>query len=271
MLNNGKFKIVINMSNFFQKLHLLLLSTKVIKNWHVYPLSYFGFIRGSVIFHLKNGLNLVVRSPKKSTDIHIFTEIWLENEYDDEFLKIQDNDVIIDIGAHAGYFSLKASSYCKNGKIFSFEPFPDNFKILKENIQINNIQNITANNIAISNRNGKQKLYLGHDSTNSLVKKKSNSIEVSTIKLENVFEQYDILSCDLLKIDCEGAEYEIILDLNPEILKKIKKISMEYHIIPELDYTGEKLVSFLKSNNFKVTSKKLSQTTGLLFATNLLQ
>ena len=230
--------------NFFQKLNFLFLALKFIKNWYAYPLSYFGLTRNFSIFNLKNGLKLIIRPPKQSTDIHIFTEIWLENEYDDQFLEIQENDIIIDVGAHVGYFSLKAALICNKGKIFAFEPLSDNFKILKRNIEINRIQNIFAKNLAVSNHDGKQKLYLGHDSTNSLVKKKLNHVEVSTVNLESIFNQYNLSKCNILKLDCEGSEYDILLNLDCKILKKIKKICMEYHMIPELDLSEKNLISF---------------------------
>ena len=253
------------------KIQLFLKSISILDNWYQYPLHYFGFTHDSCVFQTKNGLQLIIRSSKTSIDIHIFTEIWIEEEYDENGFEINSHDIIIDIGAHAGFFSLKAAVTCTKGKIFSYEPFPKNFEMLKKNLELNNISNVYTKNVAVSKDVGKCKLYLGNDSTNSIIKQKEIFIEVSTVNLEQIFDEHNLDNCDLLKLDCEGSEYEILFNTNPEILKKIKKICMEYHEIPELDYTEEKLTSFLKSNNFKVTSKKLSQTTGLLFATNLLQ
>jgi FkbM family methyltransferase len=253
------------------KIRLFLKSMNVLKNWYQYPLSYFGLVQNLCIFKTTKGPKLIIRSSKTSTDIHIFTEIWIEGEYDENGFEIKSDDIVIDIGAHAGFFSLKASQTCTRGKILSFEPFPNNFEILKKNLELNNISNIYPKNIAVSKDVGKCKLYLGHDSTNSIVKQKEHFIEVSTTTLEKIFDDNKLTHCNLLKLDCEGSEYEILFSTNPSIFKKIKKICMEYHVIPESKYTVEELILFLENNNFIVKNKNISQTTGMIFATNMLQ
>lgn len=256
------------MSNLFQKINFFIRSWKIIKNWYAYPLCYFNLIKDPTVFHISNGPDLLIRSPNKFTDIHIFTEIWIDGEYDEHDFEINSNDTIIDIGAHTGFFSLKAATMCTKGKIFSYEALPANFEMLKKNLKLNAISNIHAKNIAVSKNNGKCKLYLKHDSTNSLVKKAENFIEIPTVNLEQIFDENNLNDCDLLKLDCEGSEYDILFNTNSKTLKKIKKICMEYHVIPEHNYTDKELISFLELNNFKVKKKNISKNTGMIFAIN---
>ena len=66
-------------------------------------------------------------------------------------------------------------------------------------------------------------------SAHSLNKKSKVSVDVLCTTLDDIFFENNVECCDLLKMDCEGAEYEIILSASMETLKKISQIIMEYH------------------------------------------
>ena len=69
-----------------------------------------------------------------------------------------------------------------------------------------------------------------------------------------------------MKIDCEGAEYEILFSLSKKELEKIKKISMEFHNYGE--YTGEDLAKFLHKNGFKIKLINDGKMFGRIYASN---
>jgi FkbM family methyltransferase len=212
------------------KFSILLKCIKLVKNWHVIPLTYYGLAKDEfVIVKLRNGLKIKLRT--NSTDLQAFFNVWIIQEYQREHgFKINTDDVIIDIGGHIGLFTLYCSQFCRNGKIFSFEPIRENYEILLENIKQNDIRNVKPSNIAISNKNGKICIYLSDDqAAHSFYKVGEKSIEIETTTLENVIRSEDIEKCNLLKLDCEGAEYDIIDSLTDDITKKIEKISLEYH------------------------------------------
>ena len=75
-------------------------------------------------------------------------------------------------------------------------------------------------------------------------------MEVECVTLENIFDENHIVSCDLLKLDCEGAEYDILINANKEIFDKIKLISLEYHNI--INHDGHELKKFLETVGFVV-------------------
>jgi hypothetical protein len=77
-------------------------------------------------------------------------------------------------------------------------------------------------------------------------------VEISCISLKEVFAGNKIDKCDLMKMDCEGAEYEILYNAPKNILQKIKKISMEFHNIDDLKNNDKELISFLRKSGFKV-------------------
>jgi FkbM family methyltransferase len=128
-------------------------------------------------------------------------------------------------------FALFAFYHSQKGKVFAFEPLPDNYSLLKENVSLNKANNVIPLNFGICGKRSKRKLYLNEKNTggHSIIKKEINSVDIKCVTLKNVFKEFGISYCDFMKIDCEGAEYEILMKTPKNILKRIGKISLEHH------------------------------------------
>ena len=94
----------------------------------------------------------------------------------------------------------------------------------------------------------------------------SQSITVKSISLKQIFDDNDIIHCDFLKLDCEGAEYEIIESLSPDLFTKISKTVIEYHTADTRPELLERLINKLKQFSFSVHTKPLFIDIGFLFA-----
>ena len=254
------------MSNFFENLRIFLNSRKIFKNWYIYPKVYYKIISDKFpIFETNSGLKIKIR--KHSTDLMALTHVWLIGEYKSENFDIKDTDIIIDIGGHIGLFSLYASQFCKNGLIYSFEPVPENYNLLIDNIQSNDLNQIKPFNLAVSNSNSNVKLYLNDDEAgHSMFSKSSKSVTVNSISLQQIFDNNNIEYCDFLKLDCEGSEYEIIKNLPAHYFKKIKKMIIEYHMADTNPELLDELISILKSQNYTLETKTLFKDIGFLYA-----
>lgn len=231
---------------------------KVIKNWPVYFLNYFKLVWSQYsILKLRNGIFLKIRS--KTSDRKIFNEIWLRQFYTPKTFEIKENDIIFDLGAHIGFFSVFAAIFAKKGMIYSFEPSPDSFELLKENIRLNNFLNIKLINKAIACKSGIREFILSDNASGNHFasfggNQENKKITVQTINLEEFIKSNNISVIDFLKMDCEEAEYEIIFNCSPEIFKIIKKISMEYHNI-DSSQNATQLKKFLETMGFEVSVK----------------
>jgi FkbM family methyltransferase len=184
-------------------------------------------------------------------------EIFLNKEYENETVKIQEGDIVFDIGANIGIFSLY--SICKLAKeIHCFEPGEKQFNAIKNNLS-NKFNNLYINNLAVTKNKGTTKFYLSDSSvTNSTFAKLSdNYIEVETINIETYANNNNILKIDYLKIDCEGGEYEIIEFMNENFLREsVDKICLEYHIFEDEDNLKlERLVNKLHKCGFIINKK----------------
>ena len=254
------------MSNFFENLRIFHTSRKIFKNWYIYPKGYYKIISDKIpIFETNSGLKIKIR--KHSTDLMALTHVWLIGEYKSENFDIKDTDIIIDIGGHIGLFSLYASQFCKNGLIYSFEPVPENYNLLIDNIQSNDLNQIKPFNLAVSNSNSNVKLYLNDDEAgHSMFSKSSKTITVDSISLQQIFDDNNIENCNFLKLDCEGTEYEILQNLPLSYFNKIEKIVIEYHMADSHPELLENLKKLLISQNYSLKTKKLFSDIGFLYA-----
>ncbi len=252
--------------NFFSKMQIFFNSRKIFKNWHIYPKVYYNLINDEyVIFETKTNLKIKIRTD--STDLMALTNVWMINEYSIEDFQIAQNDTIIDIGAHIGLFSLLVSQFCKTGKIFSFEPINDNFNLLVSNLKLNQTENIHPFNLAVSKNTSSVNLFLNSDqSAHSIFSSDSESITVESISLQRIFDENKISSCKLLKLDCEGAEYEIIDSLPLEYFDRIQNIAIEYHVADSKPELAKDLISKIKNAGFTIKTRPHHNDMGFLIA-----
>lgn len=244
----------------------LKLLTGLVRTYHIDQLlSYYLFNKNKWhLFNLKNNKNYLVRV--KSRDFNTINENEIEENYNKYLKAIKNPKVIIDIGANIGCFSIDCSKNFKDCKIYAYEPFKESFDLMNINLKLNKINNVSLECAAITNKNGFVDLgiYDGMFEGNSIgqIWGKATTVEkVKSLKLKEVFSKNSIKHCDLLKLDCEGSEYEILENLDSKIFDKIQNILMEYHSGRE-----EVLRQILENNGFKVVIDRLSPKTGLLIA-----
>ena len=254
------------MTSLSEKLSILKKAKVVFKNWLIYPLAYYNLISNDfIIFKTRTKKTIKIR--KHSTDLMALTHVWLIEEYKKENFEIKSNDIVIDIGAHIGLFTIYASQFCDKGTIYSFEPVEENYKLLLENTRSNNLEHVKIFNLAVSNSTEPIKLYINDDeSGHSMFSQSSSSLMVNSISLKKIFDDNQIERCNFLKLDCEGAEYEIIKNLPSSYFEKIDKMVIEYHMADTHPEFLTELKEILLSQNFKIETKLLFSDIGFLYA-----
>lgn len=160
------------------------------------------------------------------------------------------NKTVIDIGASFGdtaiYFALHGAK-----KVYAFEPLPSVYKLAEENIKLNNLQErCQVINAAVGWGNG---AYIKDPNFEYIFERdleeyKKNK-QIPIITLQDIVNRFEIENA-VLKIDCEGREYDIILNSPDELLRKFDYIIMEYH------YGFESLEKKLQAAGFSVICKK---------------
>src|SRR3989344_3638747 len=125
----------------FKKFLSAIKIVRLLKNWPDYFKEFFGFTKGKETLYLfRNGIRMYLKEHALNT--RVFNEIWVYKCYNPNGFEINPSDIVLDIGANYGNFTLYAALKAKKGKIYSFEPLEENFNLLKKNVSINNLSNV---------------------------------------------------------------------------------------------------------------------------------
>lgn len=250
---------------------IIFLNIKLFKNWilvFIEKLLPLWRLLPKYVMRFRNGLLIKVRT--NTSDSVMVREVFIHKPYDFKLGEINNKEEIniIDIGAAIGEYSLYAANKYPNSKIYSFEPFPESFDLLKENIKLNNYNNqIFPFNIAVSDNSKGEVLSISkfgnqdnstHNPVNGSYK---SSIKTSSTTINEIILKNNLDEVEILKLDCEGAEWKILF-CSDTILNRIRFITLELHNYE--DYKPKDLVAFLEKNNFKV-----NQYSAYLEAVNL--
>jgi FkbM family methyltransferase len=182
----------------------------------------------------KPPLRLKVRG---KMDIWSIKETFIDRFYTRYGCEIGEGWTIIDIGAAIGEFSLFAAARDPSARIIAYEPFQESVGLFRENIALNKIGNITLIPTAVWRSTTALQLDLSRleplQITSSVSGEKAEGhVRVQAVSLSDVLKSNQLKSVDLVKLDCEGAEFDILLNSKPEIVRAFKRLVMEYHDAP---------------------------------------
>ena len=150
---------------------------------------------------------------------------------------LRDGSLFIDIGAHYGYYSLVAGTRYLNNRVIAFEPSPQNYEILKKNIERNGLNNVKLYNMAVSDRDGVGDFIIAehsdncgfydHPLTRSLEKVQIRTTALDSL-VKDVPEQHAIV-----KIDVEGHEISVLKGMS-NLLRKIEDAELFIEFNPKM-------------------------------------
>ena len=126
---------------------------------------------------------------------------------------LQPGHTFIDIGAHVGYYTVMAGTLVgAGGSVHSFEPIPEIYSRLQENVALNRLNNVRANEAAICDKDGDLEIFLpkaGNTGTGSIVRQPNSSetsIRCPAMTLDSYVRREAIERIRLIKLDIEGGE-----------------------------------------------------------------
>ncbi len=207
---------------------------------------------------------------RDEADQSVYNEIFKLKEYRaaEEAIKTAKH-AIIDVGAHAGFFSMYCRSLNKQVKIFAVEPEPDNLKLLKQHLAENKISGVKVILGAMAAQTEKRQLILSTDSHNHHLaaadgisffserlfsdyagadEDADKTITVQAYSFADFRQKNKINKVSLLKMDIEGGEYELFDGMSAGDFAIVNFIILEYHRGNEHKDLAEKL----RANGFGV-------------------
>ena len=185
-----------------------------------------------------------------------FQDLWLFGYYSSPGYEVGSSDIVIDVGANIGAFAAYAVMNRPGVRVYCYEPEPSNFVTLTRNIQANAVmsQQVKAFQYGVSGHSGHLELFVDKDNPmfHSIVEVKNpdgsnrTGIKIKCMTLEEILQDNQLTRCDLLKLDCEAAEFGIIENTSKETLSRFRRIIGEVH------GKGTLLRDLLKAKEFKV-------------------
>jgi FkbM family methyltransferase len=194
----------------------------------------------------KDGLKLKINA--NCGEGFTFYENLIRRDYLRNGIALGPGSTVVDIGANIGSFAILAGSIVgPGGRVLAFEPMPETFERLLENVALNELDNVECHRAAIDAEEGTLTLKLARK--NALVsahgvnaeETSEGSVTAPCLGLRRVFEDNQIDRIHLLKIDCEGSEYGIFETLAPELAARIDQIAMEIHPVRGKTFEGLRL------------------------------
>jgi len=162
---------------------------------------------------------------------------------------------VVDVGAKIGVYSLAFSKFVgSTGTVFSFEPTPDSFIVLKKNIDVNQLKNIVVEQKAITDKNDVEYLEINEFDGNSRINNNcEKGIAVDCVSLDNYFDSNKEIS--FVKIDVEGLEHRVLSGMK-NLLKNNNKIKILLEYYPKLmvfhGFTPERILEDLTEQGFSL-------------------
>lgn len=205
-----------------------------VANWPAYLLFKILDRQPSFRFQLRDSFAVLV--PRRM--LPSFKESFFDNIYLralPETLLKKKNPLIVDIGANAGYFALNMFYHFPDARVLAFEPVPYNFNILSDYQQQYPDFDLQVFQEAVSGADSTLTLSLskldGYTTMASVFESESRGyrLEVPALSLQSMMVREQLDHIDLLKLDCEGAEYDILYRTPEEVLQRVSNMSIETH------------------------------------------
>lgn len=218
---------------------------RTFENWPLHYLSRFGLLpdRKKLELRLRNGLRISARA--RTGDMRTSRAIFIDEAYLPPPLSIPEDAVVVDIGGHIGCFTLFAAHRARRGRIFAYEPEPSNFELLSENVSRNAPDRVQAFNLAVDGREGEREMHFAVSRSgtggHSFFGPGEKTFKVRCTSLPRILAEHRLDHVDFLKLDCEGAEVEILESLSDEELCRVRQLAMEPHRPADLQPSYERL------------------------------
>lgn len=227
------------------------------RNWWAWPLPKLGV---SVVLELRNGLRYLVRDG--TTDLGVLNEATMLSPYlSPGYLSLPEDAVVVDVGANIGDFTMELAQRCPRGRVIAVEPISEHVRVIGIQTLLNGFSNIVCVGTALGNTEGVIDMHgEGGHSSAYWGDVKAETVRVTT--LPQLMREVSIDRIDLLKLDCEGAEWHI-LPAAESILPKVRQICMEFHCSE--GRTPERLAAWLLERGYEVRHTSGSWN-GLLWA-----
>jgi FkbM family methyltransferase len=240
-------------SKVLRRLKLAPLAVRKLKDWPRFMLNYALGLVPARPYVFRSGAQLQIG---RGIDHAPIIEVFLREEYG----AVPDGATILDIGANIGTFSVYAATSARDVRICAYEPMADFHSLLLQNVRLNGLERaIKCFNCAVAADASTRQLFVESETFSfpTLIAPQDaprrRRVEVPCATLLEILDSNGLTQVDLLKMDCEGAEYEILYRAPHACFDRIREIRMEYHNLPAERCNVTELMGFLRERKYDIT------------------
>jgi FkbM family methyltransferase len=224
---------------------------RVIGDWPRFMFHYSLGLVPSSPYVFRSGARLQIG---RGVDHAPIIEIFVRHDYG----PVPDGATVIDLGANIGAFAIYAATTARDAIVYAYEPMAEFFRLLQHNVGLNGLASrVTCVNAAAAAGQASRALIVEPEgrlfpalAEPGLVGDPGALVPCTT--LANVITTHGLDRVDLLKIDCEGAEYEILFGTPRAVFDSIGEIRMECHDLGVPGRNKAELRQFLESLDFTI-------------------
>lgn len=180
-----------------------------------------------------------------STTVGSVVDDLRRDAYRFDLVDLGPGDVVVDVGAHVGVVAMSIARRFPGVVVYALEPMPTTFLLLKRNLGRNRVANVIPLRLAVTGDGRPLHLQMWPDNTGGATGFLSHrspvatSVDADAITLDDLFDELAIDRCGLLKIDCEGAEHDILPATR--VLDRVDDVRAEFHINDHLASQGHSI------------------------------
>jgi FkbM family methyltransferase len=162
---------------------------------------------------------------------------------------------VIEGGANRGVTAIAiAKAIGKKGCVHAFEPVPEYFKSLQQNVSSNKLRNMSIHNLALSDKNGSIQFYKHGEGSGITHAEEAETIQVQATTLPNFLDNHNIPKLDFINCDCEGSELLVFRKARSLLKVQAPSIFCEVHrdYLKALNQSVQDIVEFLQDLGYTV-------------------
>ena len=223
-MRNLRWGLSVFLAKWRNRLRYITAARSTYRNW--WAMYLVGWLDTPLVLELRNGLRYIVRPG--TTDRAVINESFILNPYlKAGYFTFPQDAVIVDVGANIGDFTMMISRLCPNGLIYAIEPIGAHADAVSMHALLNQCTNVKVLHLGLGASEGELEIHeSGGQSSVYWGEGKVQRARLTT--LASVMAENSIDKIDLLKLDCEGAEWDIIPGAE-SVLPRIRQLCMEYH------------------------------------------
>lgn len=248
-------------ARILRRLKLLPLVIRKVRNWPSFIYNYALGLCTTGPYVFRQGGKVQIG---RALDHVPLIEIFLREEYG----RVADGSVLLDLGANIGAFSVYAAARARDVRVYAYEPLPEFFAQLQRNVRLNGIEDrVHCFQSAVSADVEARILHVSSPGVYfpTLVAPTASPAQdarpVPCTTLTEIMETNALERVDLMKMDCEGSEYDILYSTPASVLQNIGEIRMEYHNLDADRRNVRELKAYLREAGFRITSEAASSST----------